>query len=116
MDLSRKKLAHVASQRVGLSYCRDQAQPPKLAHRPAQALLDPAFAQAQSVQNPGIGEVPDHHPAQRRLAVVLVGPFGPHRSDVLSDRIGRILDEQRVKDLGLNAFGPPLQAGEKTQK
>ena len=89
-----------------------ESQFPQLGDGSVQTLLDPPLVQAQSIQDPVIGEVPDDHPAEPKVAVVFICPFGLHRPQPLSGGVGLVLEEQYVEDLRLNPFGPPQPPGQ----
>jgi len=76
-------------------------------------VLDPPLVEAQSVQDPRIGEVPRHDPAQRELGVARLVQTGPgYLGEESLQGVGGVLGQQGAEDLGLNAFGPPQPPGQ----
>jgi hypothetical protein len=54
-----------------------EAQAAQLGHRLVQAVLDPPLVHQQPVEDPAVGEVLHHHPAESRIAVAVGTALGP---------------------------------------
>jgi len=103
---------------LGRQLCRrlgtaEPAELLQLVEGPVEALLDPAFVQAQPLQHLRAAKVRDHDPSERRVARVgtVLRPEVQVRQAPLG--VGGVLaGQQRVEDLRLEVVGPPPPPGQ----